>query len=321
MYMNPEIQFEVLINDSFENINSQEGLVPIHNKKVLSLINDFEDGSWRYTKFHDFIWDNVVETALSKSERDKLINHDHTRLRTAAMNLRLTDKDKKGKDNKKGEYIGKGSELAEIVLYGIMKQYYSALSVVPKIFYKQNSKDNAKGADSVHIVLEGDNDFSLWFGEAKFYNSIEDTRLDSIIESVGNSLQTDKIKKENSIITNIQDLDLVINNAELLNRIKTLLSERTSIDDLKPKLHIPILLLHQCEITKSCKEMSGEYINQIIDYHKDRAQAFFTKQISKLSESINKYSSITFHLILFPVPDKKIIVDKFIKTVEFYKEQ
>ena len=313
MPMNPKIQFDVLIDDSFENINSQEGLVPIHNKKVLSLINDFEDGSWRYTKFHDFIWDNVIETALSKSERDKLINQDHTRLRTAAKNLRLTDKDTTD--------IGKGSELAEIVLYGIMKHYYGALSVVPKIFYKQNPKDNAKGADSVHIVLEGENDFSLWFGEAKFYTSIEDSRLDSIIESVGNSLQTDKIKKENSIITNIQDLDLVINNAELLNRIKTLLSERASIDDLKPKLHIPILLLHQCEITKSCKEMSDEYINHIIDYHKDRAQAFFTKQISKLSESINKYSSITFHLILFPIPDKKIIVDKFIKTVEFYKEQ
>ena len=313
MPMNPKIQFDVLIDDSFENINSQEGLVPIHNKKVLSLINDFEDGSWRYTKFHDFIWDNVIETALSKSERDKLINQDHTRLRTAAKNLRLTDKDTTD--------IGKGSELAEIVLYGIMKHYYGALSVVPKIFYKQNPKDNAKGADSVHIVLEGENDFSLWCGEAKFYTSIEDSRLDSIIESVGNSLQTDKIKKENSIITNIQDLDLVINNAELLNRIKTLLSERASIDDLKPKLHIPILLLHQCEITKSCKEMSDEYINQIIDYHKDRAQAFFTKQISKLSESINKYSSITFHLILFPIPDKKIIVDKFIKTVEFYKEQ
>ena len=313
MPMNPKIQFDVLIDDSFENINSQEGLVPIHNKKVLSLINDFEDGSWRYTKFHDFIWDNVIETALSKSERDKLINQDHTRLRTAAKNLRLTDKDTTD--------IGKGSELAEIVLYGIMKHYYGALSVVPKIFYKQNPKDNAKGADSVHIVLEGENDFSLWFGEAKFYTSIEDSRLDSIIESVGNSLQTDKIKKENSIITNIQDLDLVINNAELLNRIKTLLSERASIDDLKPKLHIPILLLHQCEITKSCKEMSDEYINQIIDYHKGRAQAFFTKQISKLNESINKYSSITFHLILFPVPNKKIIVDKFIKTVEFYKEQ
>lgn len=311
--MNSKIQFSILIDDSFANINSQEGLAPIHNKKVLSLINDFEDGSWRYTKFQDFIWDNVVETALSKSERDKLIDQDHTKLRTAAKNLRLTDKDTTD--------IGKGSELAEIVLYGIMKHHYGALSVVPKIFYKQNPKDNAKGADSVHIVLEGDNDFSLWFGEAKFYNSIEDTRLDSIIESVGHSLQTDKIKKENSIITNIQDLELVIQNTELLEKVKMLLSERASIDDLKPKLHIPILLLHQCEITKRFNEKSEEYINQIIDYHKNRAQAFFSKQISKLSKSINKYSSITFHLILFPVPDKETIVEKFIKTVEFYKEQ
>ena len=310
--MNTKIEFEVLFDDSFENINSKEELKPIHNKKVLSLINDYEDGSWRYTKFQDFIWDNVVETALSKSERDKLINRDHTRLRAAAKNLRLTDKENE---------ISKGSELAEIVLYGIMKHYYGALSVVPKIFYKQNSQDNAKGADSVHIVLEGDNDFSLWFGEAKFYNSIEDSRLDNIIDSVGNSLQTDKLKKENSIITNIQDLKLVINNVELLNKIQALLCERASIDDLKPKLHIPILLLHQCDITKRFNEKSDEYLSQIIDYHKNRAQAYFTKQISKLSESVNKYSSITFHLILFPVPDKETIVERFIKTVEFYKEQ
>lgn len=310
--MDIKTQFTILLDEDFENINSQEGLVPIQNKKVRSLINDYEDGTWRYTKFQDFIWDNVVETALSKSERDKLICLDHTRLRSAAKNLRLTDKETD---------IGKGSELAEIVLYGIMKHYYGALSVVPKIFYKQNVQDNAKGADSVHIVLENDDDFSLWFGEAKFYKSIDDSRLDSIIDSVGNSLQTDKLKKENSIITNIQDLSLTISNVDLLNKIKTLLCERTSIDDLKPKLHIPILLLHQCELTKNNKEFSEEYLIQITNFHKDRAQAYFSKQISKLSDSINKYSSITFHLILFPVPDKATIVEKFIKTVEFYKEQ
>ena len=205
--MDTDFSFEVLIDDTFEKINLIEGLTPVKNKWVLSLINDFEDGTWRFSKFQDFIWDNIVETALSKSERDKLISQDHTRLRTAAKNLRLTDKEND---------IGKGSELAEIVLYGIMKHYYGALSVVPKIFYKQNPQDNAKGADSVHIVLEGEKDFSLWFGEAKFYNNIEDARLDSIIESVGNSLSTDKLKKENSIITNIQDLDLTIDDADIL---------------------------------------------------------------------------------------------------------
>ncbi|MGY8685369.1 Hachiman antiphage defense system protein HamA [Bradyrhizobium sp. UFLA05-153] len=67
--------------------------------------------------------------------------------------------------------------------------------VVTKIFYKQNDQDNAKGADSVHIVVNGD-DFTLWFGEAKFYNSIADARLDAVVTSVLNSLSTDKLKKE-----------------------------------------------------------------------------------------------------------------------------
>ncbi|WP_122582755.1 HamA C-terminal domain-containing protein, partial [Pseudomonas viridiflava] len=124
----------------------------------------------------------------------------------------------------------------------IMKHKYNALPVVPKIFYKQNAQDNAKGADSVHIVLEGDDDFSLWFGEAKFFNSIEDSRLPSIITSVGNSLKTDKLKKENSIITNIADIDLLEINDQLKKKIKDSLSHQASIDTLKPKINIPILL-------------------------------------------------------------------------------
>jgi hypothetical protein len=65
------------------------------------------------------------------------------------------------------------------------------------------------GADSVHIVLGPNVDFSLWFGEATFYNSIEDARLLDIIETINNSLATDKLKKENSIITSISDLGYI----------------------------------------------------------------------------------------------------------------
>jgi hypothetical protein len=307
-----KIDFKVLIDESFATINTDTNLSPIDRKKVLSLINDFEDGKWRYDKFQNFIWDNIIETALSKSERDKLVDQDHSRLIAAAKNLRLTDKNKND--------IGKGSELAEIVLYGIMKHHYRALSAVPKIFYKQNVQDNAKGADSVHIVLEGNNDFSIWFGEAKFYNSIENARLESIIESVESSIQTEKLKKENSIITNVSDIDIIIQDEDLKNRIKGLLSGNTSIDDFKPKLHIPILLLHECAKTKDATELTDDYKEDIIAYHKDRAQSYFSKQISKIGE-IHKYSDITFHLILFPVPDKNKIVDKFISNVEHYKNQ
>ena len=181
------MDFEILINDHYLNLVQGTELTPVDNKTVLSLANDFEDEKWRRRKFNSFVWDNIALTALTVQEREKLAGKSDSTLRVAAMNLRLTDKE----DDK-----GKGSELAEIVLYGIMHHHYKALPVVPKIFYKQNVQDNAKGADSVHIVIEGDDAFSLWFGEAKFYNSIEDARLASIVKSVGNSLLTDKLKKE-----------------------------------------------------------------------------------------------------------------------------
>ncbi|MDA1379618.1 DUF1837 domain-containing protein [Plesiomonas shigelloides subsp. oncorhynchi] len=152
------MNFEVLVEDMFLNLCPSTDLTPIENKSVLSIANDYQEGKWRHSKFHSFVWDNIAETSLSHAERESLIDQSHSKLVAAAQSLRLTDKDTD---------IGKGSELAEIVLYGIMKNHYKALPVVPKIFYKQNCQDNAKGADSVHIVVD-ENDFTIWFGEAKF---------------------------------------------------------------------------------------------------------------------------------------------------------
>jgi hypothetical protein len=306
------LTFEILINDSFANINTDSSLTSVNNKNVLSIINNFENGEWRYKVFQNFIWDNIAETSLSFIERESLISQNISLLISAAQNLRLTEKD--------GD-ISKGSELAEIVLYGIMKHHYQALPVVPKIFYKQNAQDNAKGADSVHIVIENENDFSIWFGESKFYSTIEDARLGEIVQSVENSLLTDKIKKENSIITNVADIDHLIVDKTLCKKIKEALSTRQSIDDLKPKLHIPILLLHQCEVTKKHNELTDSYKFEIIEYHKKRSEAYFKKQIKKFGDTLHKYSEIKFHIILFPVPDKKVIIDKFVLNADFFKNQ
>ena len=304
------MDFEILVNDKYLNLVKDTPLTPVDNKTVLSLANDFEDEKWRREKFENFIWDNIALTALSAQEREKLAGKSASTLRAAAKNLRLTDKE--------GDK-GKGSELAEIVLYGIMHHHYKALPVVPKIFYKQNEQDNAKGADSVHIVLEGDDSFSLWFGEAKFYSSIENTRLSSVVESVENSLKTEKLKKENSIITNMADVDRLVENKDLVAKIKLALSPDNSMDNIKPILHIPILLLHECTLTAKAKEMDDEYREEIRMYHLDRATAYFKKQIEALAGKVVKYSSIKFHIILFPVPDRKELIDRFSNAVAHHK--
>lgn len=301
------IDYEILIDDTLSRVTSKPELVSTLNKYVVSMVNDFEDGMWRQSKFQSYVWDNIALTALSARERSALVNNSHSSLVAAARNVRLTDKDA----------IGKGSEIAEILLYGVMRQHFKALPVVPKIFYKQNTQDNAKGADSVHIVIDGD-DFTLWFGEAKFYNSIADARLDSIVDSVINSLSTNKLKKENSIITNVSDLETLPISESLRTKITSALSNRESIDNLKPKIHIPILILHECAITQQANELSDTYKKQILALHIDRAESYFAKQIAK-SKSIHKYNELQFHIILLPVPNKEQIINSFVQTVAFYK--
>ncbi|MEY7730574.1 HamA C-terminal domain-containing protein [Morganella morganii] len=305
------MDFDILIDQSLSSFVTESGTSKISNNNLLSIINDFEDGDWRYQKFHRFIWDNILQTALSNREREALIHGPGSSLALASKNLRLTDSDKD---------ISKGSELAEIFLYGIMRHHFKALPVVPKIFYKQNSQDNAKGADSVHVVIIDNNNFSLWFGEAKFYNSIDDGRFDTIITSVKNSIMTEKLRKENSIILNTQDLCDLVQDEELRLKIFSVLSSDNSMDNIKPLLNIPIFILHECPITESSNCLSDTYKSSIVELHKERAQAFFKKHHDKI-KTIYNYDKIKFHLILFPVPNKDLIINKFVDSVRFYKEQ
>ncbi|WP_413514135.1 DUF1837 domain-containing protein [Myroides odoratus] len=306
------MKFEVIVNDFFENLKQDMTLTQTNNKRVVGILNDYEDGNWRYDKFQKFIWDNIKETALSHSERKALLSDGESSiLMESAKKLRLVEAT---------DAIGRGSEIAEIVLYGIMKYHYKALPIVPKIFYKQNKKDEAKGSDSVHIVIESPVSFSLWFGESKFYNSIENARLDTIVESVKDSLSLEKIKKENSIITNLSDInDFDEINDSLRESIKKSLSQDISIDNIKPLLNIPILLLYECEETKNETIYSDNYKQKMIEYHKERATEYFKKQIHKCTD-IHLYEEIKFHIVLFPIADKKTIVDKFIQIAQVYRD-
>ncbi len=300
------VEFDVVIDDILQNL-STENIEP-NNKALLSLVNDYEDGEWRRRKFLNFIWDNIKETALSQTEKEAYIGNERTILEKSVKNLRLLE----GEES--------GGEIGEILLYGIMKKYYSALPVVPKIFYKQNRQDFAKGADSVHITLNYDKTFSLWLGEAKFYNSIDDSRLNSIVDSVHNMFINDKLRKELNIVTSMRDLDLFIDDENVLYNVKQKLSDGVSLDEIKQYLHVPILILHECNITKNNTDVYEEYKKKIKEEHIKKAETFMKKQDKKF-EDIYNYQEIKFHLILFPVPEKSILVDKFYKRAIFERDE
>ncbi len=304
------MSYDVIVDTVLASLTTTGDSTPEADSRtrLLGLINDYEAENWRYERFQDFIWNNIAQTSLSARERDSLPGGAMTQLRRSAMGLRLVDND-----------IGRGSEIAEIVLYAVMREHFKALPVVPKIFYKQNRNDNAKGADSVHIVVaQSQDDFTLWLGESKFYNDIGDVRLEAVVASVADLLTTHKIKKENSIIVGLSDLDSLIPDSELRQKIRAALADDRSIDSLKPRLHVPILLLHQCEITSKSIEVNKEYLTAIRARFEDRAASYFKRQNSKL-ESLPGYQHINFHFIVFPVPDKDKIVKEFIKVARMLK--
>lgn len=303
--------FDIVINTCLAEINPAS-VMPDFDKNgfLLSVINGFEDGAWRKV-FRQFVLDNIAQTGLSAEDRDNLYcESPYTTLTESVKNLRLVDTDN-----------GQGSEIAEIVLYGIMRYYYGALPVVPKIFYKQNTNDNAKGADSVHIVLDDKGDFTLWLGEAKFYSNIANERMYEPVKSVFDTISTDKIKKENSIITSISDLQYVIPNPDTRKFVQTILRRETSVDEIRKRLHIPILLLHECDKTQKATELSETYLGEIKRYHLDRAINYFNIQNGKQKkQNVHGYDNIQFHLILFPVPNKNEIVNWFVERAKQIKE-
>lgn len=303
--------FKTLLDECVVLASNNGNPCPIEKKLVLSLACGFQDGKWLHRTLNEFVWDNIAETALSARERNALANRSHSALVAAARNLRLVE----GTDD-----IGTGSELAEAVLYGVMRHHFDAIPAVPKIFHKQNVQDNAKGADSVHITI-CDGDFLLWIGEAKFYSSIESKRLASIVNSVGESLRSDKLSKETALICNLNELQDCIDDSDLVARIKAALSPDVSLDEIKPRLHVPILLLHECSITAAAVEWSDNYEKDLIAHHRNRAVDYFERQLKSLGKKIFKYDQITFHVIVIPVPSKSEVVERFVKSVEFYKDE
>ncbi len=249
----------------------------------------------------------------------KIVDDSYSCLVESAKHLRLIDRDGVDEEVKKRDK-GRGSEIAEIVLYGIMKHHFNAIPAIPKIYYKQNDNMNAFGDDSVHIVLTKDSDFQIWLGEAKFYNDLEDKRFNEPLSSIAQMLNSAIIRKELGILTGLNELDVVLRDIpEMLKKVKNILKNFTSIDEIKKRLHVPILLLHECEITNGATTLNKEYKDKIVTYHYDRATSYFKKQIIKFKGYVD-YDKINFHLILFPVPNKSEIVEWFISRAKTLRE-
>ena len=293
--------FDILLDIKLMDIYPKNFEYDIKYSSLLGLSNKYIDGEWSIKQFCNFFKDKIVLSALSTEEVELISDSPATSLENAFENLRKV----KAKDNSEGKITD--GEVGEIFLYGIMREYYQATVLVPKIFYKQNTNDTVKGGDSVHITLSN-NEVGVWFGESKFYSDIN-RAIDDSVKSISNFLKN-KINKEISIsydslrLENIKKMLIEKSSKELYNKLKDLL-QKDNIDKLKP-----ILILYECDITKSSKSQEELIKSDINDIFKEKSFILLKKQITKLKENnIFNYESIKFHIILFPCIDKDKIMD------------
>lgn len=73
----------------------------------------------------------------------------------------------------------------------------------------------------------------------EIYSNIANERMYEPVKSVFDTISTDKIKKENSIITSISDLQYVIPDPDTRKFVQTILRRETSVDEIRKNYMFP----------------------------------------------------------------------------------
>lgn len=300
--------FDVIIADENLYWYIQGYKASMEEERILGLANDYEDSKWRTDLFCDKVMDYLSLCALSDEERTKCLVSPYSMTGRAVSRLNSCTENSRACNN---------GEIAEILLYGIMKYYFKAEESIPKIFYKQNSNNLVTGADSIHIVIK-DGNFSFWLGEAKFYHNLNQA-MNAAIQSVKNMLGRAKLDKEKSYISGIKDLRGSEKLSPYRDEIVNILSAASSVDRFRRKLHIPVLLIFSDEIVGKANELDEELRNKLKCKYIDDAKSFFEKLKIGFDNEAELCRGVKFHLILFSVPDVKAINKKFLDLKNRFK--
>ena len=104
-----------------------------------------------------------------------------------------------------------------------------------------------------------------------------------ILDAMGGDNAPDaNIKGAVNAVNKVKAEIVLVGKEEVIRKkVKEVLRHDVSIDEVKKRLHVPIMLLHECSITKGARELSPEYLEEIKHYHLNRAERFFMSHNNK----------------------------------------
>lgn len=197
----------------------------------------------------------------------------------------------------KSQYMNRG-EFGEILLHLLLREFKGTVPLISKVYFKDSNNVPAHGFDAVHIT---DEDNILWLGESKLYTDAKQG-LDALIEDLKNHIKHDYLREQFVIIkknienTTIPRRDAWIDKLSQCNRLLDCLSI----------INIPLLCTYQnSDIYDNFIEQSDEMATSYYETNiKELKQYFNTRNCHHLKQSMN------ILLLLFPIPNKKMLIMK-----------
>lgn len=254
---------------------------------------NYEASDWNYRSFLVWLQDHIPEYALTYSELASLNPRNMASLNVKAARL-VHDRDKK---------IVKKGEIGELILHGLIRDVYGTEPLITKIYYKSHTTENVKGFDCVHAIFNDETQEieSLWLGEAKFWTKAEGA-INSAFKSVKGFLDAKKMQKEFLTVRNhLDDKDPAKQHAEKL------LSEHTSLDEIRAKLCVPVMIAYESEATGKHTKVDATFLAAIEAELQENIDTFLKK--FKLEEDVD----VDIHVFFLPLHNKD-------KTVEMFKD-
>jgi hypothetical protein len=251
---------------------------------LTGLCAGFEQGSWRAEQLAGWMFADLPSFALKWSVAEDEFRHDTARrlMLEAAHSVYATDKYRK-----RGEF-------GELLLHAVLRHIFGTEPAVSKLYYKDAANDTVKGFDSVHVLWVEDA-FELWLGEVKFYTNIS-SAIRAVIQELEKHTDPEYLRSEFLAITHKID-PAWPPGAEL----KRLLDSNTSLDEVFPRVTVPVLLTYDSPVVRDHASHDDPYTERFREEILAHYETFAAGALP---------SEVTVHLILVPLNTKELLVEK-----------
>jgi len=240
----------------------------------------YERGKWRNEAMADYLFDWLPEFALKYSDLEDMNSVTAMRLiKSAAKTVYTTPK------------YAKRGEFGELLLHALIREVFDSQPAISKIYYKSATNDTVKGFDAVHVV-DNAGELELWLGEVKFYKDIA-AAIRDVTAQLAAHMATDYLRDEFILITS--KVDSKWQHAE---KLKQLISDRTSLDTVFKRTCLPVLLTYESDCV-SKHQADGTTYKAALELELRAIYAKF---------ATGSFPPVRIHLFLIPLDKKDALV-------------